>query len=152
MITKTDFDTILIAVAIAEARRSQEDELRIILRILLSNTSLEIKIKGAKTTPFISNIGSPPQGDGISGPVFQYLPFTIYFENYLKEVRQQIENEINIKWIEQRNSCLRKEMIYAVDSDFLTEDLRTKTAIEKIAPPPLEAIFLSTKLKQNTRC
>ena len=28
-------------------------------------------------------------------------------------------------WTE-RNSCLRKEMVYAVDSDFLTEDLRPK--------------------------
>lgn len=115
----------------------QEDELRI-LRILLSDTSLEVKVKGAKSTPFESNIGSP-QGDGISGPLF-----TIYFENHLKEMRQEIENEpihvtdINPKWIEQRYSCLPKEMTYADDCDFLTEDERIKKAIEKVAPPTLK--------------
>ena len=56
-----------------------EDEARIIRR-LLSNTTLEVRVKGAETTPFISNIGSP-QGGSISGPLFE-----IYFENSLREV------------------------------------------------------------------
>ena len=113
------------------------DELRI-LRVLLSNTSLEIKVKGATTTPFQSNIGSP-QGDSISGPLF-----TTYFEHQLKQLRYEIENEpihvpdINQKWIEQRNSTLPKEMIYADDCDFLTEDERIKTAIEQKAPVTLK--------------
>ena len=82
----------------------------------------------------MSNIGSP-QGAAISGPLF-----TIYFENYLKEVRKEIENtpiyipDINTKWIEQRNSSLPKELIYADDSDFLTEDIKIKNVIEQKAP------------------
>ena len=47
-----------------------------ILRVLLSDTNLEIKIPGANTKPFQSNIGSP-QGDVLSG-----FLFTIYFKHY----------------------------------------------------------------------
>ena len=91
-----------------------EDEVRI-LRVLLSDTTLEIKIKGAQTTLFKSNIGSP-QGDGISGSIF-----TMYFEHNLQELRKEIRQQLiyapdrNKKWIEQRNSCLPTEMIYADD-------------------------------------
>ena len=48
-----------------------EDEVRII-RKLLSNTTLEVRIKGAATTKFTSNIGSP-QGGSISGPLLFIL-------------------------------------------------------------------------------
>ena len=51
-----------------------EDEARIVRR-LLSNTTLEVRVKGAETKPFISNVGSP-QGGSISGPLFE-----IYFEH-----------------------------------------------------------------------
>ena len=54
-----------------------EDEARFIRR-LLSNTTLEVRVKGAGTTPFVSNIGSP-QGGSISGPLFE-----IYFETHSK--------------------------------------------------------------------
>ena len=57
-----------------------EDEMRMI-RILLSNTTLELKMKDTKTKMFKSNIGSP-QGDGLSG-----LLFDVYFENSLRKVR-----------------------------------------------------------------
>ena len=45
-----------------------EDEMRI-LRELLSDTDLDIKIQGADTKPFQSNIGAL-QGDAVSGPFF----------------------------------------------------------------------------------
>ena len=40
-----------------------------ILRELLSDTDLDIKIQGADTKPFQSNIGAL-QGDAVSGPFF----------------------------------------------------------------------------------
>ena len=59
----------------------EEDEVRMI-RYLLANTSLDIRLYGAKTEPYSSNIGSP-QGDGPNGKLF-----SIYFEKALKEVRE----------------------------------------------------------------
>ena len=97
-----------------------EDEVRI-LRLLLTETKLEAKIENAEANVFESNIGSP-QGDSISGPLF-----TIYFNNALKQLRNEILNEpidirkINQQWIEKTNSSLPEMMIYADDCDFITE-------------------------------
>ena len=88
-----------------------EDNQRI-LRVLLSETSVEIRIKGAKTNAFKSNIGGP-QGDSFSGP-----QFTTYFEKPLKTVRM----ECNITMEED----YPEEMIYADDYDNLTTDLQQK--------------------------
>ena len=64
-----------------------EDELRII-RFLLSNTTINIRVNGATVKiPFISNIGIP-QGDGLS-PVL----FTIYLEAALREIRKTRRNQ-----------------------------------------------------------
>ena len=60
-----------------------DDEVRMIRR-LLSKTTLEVRIKGAETKPFESNIGSP-QGGSINGPLFE-----IYFENSIKDVRTEL--------------------------------------------------------------
>ena len=60
-----------------------EDEIRI-LRLLLSETTLEIQIKDATKSPFQSNIGSP-QGDSISGPMF-----TLYLNESLEEIKNEI--------------------------------------------------------------
>ena len=106
----------------------EEDEIRI-LRYLLSKTTLQVRIKGATTTPFVSNIGSP-QGDAVSGPLF-----TLYFEHFLRLFREEINRvpinieEINQKWLEKRRSNLPKELTYADDCDFLTEDTNTKNKI-----------------------
>ena len=62
-----------------------EDEARIVRR-LLSNTTIEVRVKGAKSEPFVSNIGSP-QGGSINGPLFE-----IYFDYSLKEVRYEMSN------------------------------------------------------------
>ena len=63
----------------------EEDKMRIII-VLLSDTNLEIKIQGAGTKPFKSDIGSP-QGDVVSGPFFR-----IYFQHYLRKFREEAEN------------------------------------------------------------
>ena len=105
-----------------------EDEMRI-LRLLLSDTTLEVKVKGAEASQFTSNIGSP-QGDSISGPLF-----TVYFENALKDLRQAIDEEpidvkeINMQWIEQSSSEMPHEMEYADDCDLITENERKKEMI-----------------------
>ena len=52
-----------------------EDNQRII-RVLLSDTTIEVQVRGAKTKAFKSNIGGP-QGDSYSGP-----QFTTYFERW----------------------------------------------------------------------
>ncbi|GFR64602.1 very-long-chain enoyl-CoA reductase [Elysia marginata] len=60
----------------------REDEQRII-RYLLSNTELSIKLKGSsKRESFKSNIGTP-QGDSLS-PVL----FIVYLEHALKNIRK----------------------------------------------------------------
>ena len=105
-----------------------EDEMRI-LRLLLSDTTLEVKVKGAEASQFTSNIGSP-QGDSISGPLF-----TVYFENALKDLRQAIDEEpidvkeINIQWIEQSSSEMPHEMEYADDCDLISENEKKKEMI-----------------------
>ncbi len=94
----------------------QEDEVRI-LRVLLSNTTLEVRVKGAETQPFTSNIGSP-QGDSISGPLF-----TAYFEEALKELREEITpvHERDHNYTETESS-LPGEVIYADDYDHITDN------------------------------
>ena len=64
-----------------------EDEVRMI-QLLLSNTSLDIRINKAETEPFNSNMGSP-QGDALSGVLFD-----IYFEESLSKVRN-FRHEMN---------------------------------------------------------
>ena len=78
------------------------------LRVLLYK-NIEIKIQGADTKPFQSNIGSP-QGDVVSGPFF-----TIYFEHYLRKFHEEVKKspvniyDTNNQWLEQRESNLPNE-------------------------------------------
>ena len=62
-----------------------EDEMRMV-RVLLSNTTLEVKMNGVENFPFHTNIGSP-QGDRSSG-----LFFNVYFENSLRKLRDKISD------------------------------------------------------------
>jgi exonuclease III len=99
-----------------------EDEMRMI-RLLLSNTTLEIRTKGVQTEPFESNIGSP-QGDSISGVLFN-----IYLEDALRRIRAQInEEDIHIEhnYSRQPQTRLPSEMIYADDTDYPTIEDETK--------------------------
>ena len=70
----------------------------IIPRVLLSDTNLEIKIQGADTKLFKSNIGSP-EGDVVSGPFF-----TIYFEHYPRKFCEEVKN-IPVNIYDINNQC-----------------------------------------------
>ena len=98
-----------------------EDEVRMI-RYLLSNTTLKIKIDGANTTPFRSNIGSA-QGDGLSGKLY-----TIYFEASLRELRPILDI------VHKLPPTLPDEAIYADDADFIddNEEKRKRELIHKM--------------------
>ena len=119
------FDTIYRdnLVTIAE-RILDEDGVRL-LRILLSDTTIEVRIKGAETSPFKSNIGVP-QGDSYSGP-----QFTTYFEDSLKEVRNKTGISIE--------EDLPEEMIYADDYDNLTESKKKKKRFQSKATEILKS-------------
>ena len=77
---------------------------------------MELRINGAKERPkFGTNIGSP-QGDGLSG-----MLFNIYFEDALRHVRQLLEEGSNKT--EDHTYAVDdkpKEFVYADDSDFLS--------------------------------
>ncbi|GFR63541.1 very-long-chain enoyl-CoA reductase [Elysia marginata] len=82
----------------------KEDEQRII-RYLLSNTELSIKVKGSSNTEsFKSNIGTP-QGDSLS-PVL----LIVYLEHALKNIRK-------IETLYTQNTL---ELAYADDVDFVS--------------------------------
>ena len=53
------------------------------LRVPLTDATIEIKITDVITNPFTSNIGAP-QGDSYSGPQFE-----LYFKNSLRKVRRE---------------------------------------------------------------
>ena len=121
-----------------------EDEVRMVRR-LLSKTTLEVRVKGAKSEPFESNIGSP-QGGSVSGPLFE-----IYFENSLKDVRGELESfKIHIQIHTDSNNitetALPDEIIYADDCDFITTDIRVKQFLNQNA----DRILLQHNLLVNT--
>ena len=93
------------------------------VRLLLSNTTLEIKISGIETEEFVSNIGSP-QGDGISG-----ILFNIYLEDYLRRMRSEVNSRdvrIEHSYSKAVKSCLPEEEIYADDTDFTSDNIERK--------------------------
>ena len=67
-----------------------QDEIRI-LRVLLAETTLEVKVENAQTTAFESNIGSP-QGDSIIGPLL-----TTYFNHALQHAIQSCPSTLETK-------------------------------------------------------
>ena len=82
-----------------------EDELRLI-RFLLSDTHISLKIKGVTIEqPFLSNVGTP-QGDSLS-PVL----FILYLEAALREIRDLNDNN---------EENLPTEVAYADDVDFIS--------------------------------
>jgi hypothetical protein len=91
------------------------DELRMI-RMLLSNTTLEVRMKDATTQPFASNVGSP-QGDAISGVLFN-----IFLEDALRRVRAKLNADMpstEHSYARPRLS-LPQELCCADDSDYPT--------------------------------
>ena len=110
------FDTINRHKLLEIAERTLTEDASRMMRVLLSETTVEVRIKGAISEEFKSNIGSP-QGNSYSGP-----QFTMYFEESLREVRA--ETDIT------GEEDLPEEMIYADDYDHLTEELEKKTVFK----------------------
>ena len=105
-----------------------DDEVRMI-RLLLSNTTLDVKMSDAETQPFKSNVGSP-QGDAISGVLFN-----IYLEDALRRVRTALnsnDTDIEHSYTLPRSS-IPSEMCYADDSDYPTTDTTRKEEILAVA-------------------
>ncbi|KAK3745909.1 hypothetical protein RRG08_056718 [Elysia crispata] len=95
----------------------EEDELRLV-RFLLSNTCLNIRIGGTKEEKkFTSNIGTP-QGDSLS-PIL----FVVYLENALKEVRMILPES---------EKTLPNEIAYADDVDFIAQERIDVAQIQRV--------------------
>jgi hypothetical protein len=106
----------------------EEEEIRMI-RILLSNTTLEMKMKNTMTKSFKSNIGSP-QGDGLSG-----LLFNVYFEYSLRKIRYELITNVALfdhSYFKNTQEPLPEECIYADDADFVTTEERTKIKLNNM--------------------
>ena len=119
-----------------------EDEVRMI-QLLLSNTTLDIRINKAETKPFNSNMGSR-QGDALSGVLFD-----IYFEETLRKVRN-FRHEMKSNKDDEDNgntplSFFPQEAIYADDADFLTTNEHEKNIITD----RIGEILLRDNLKVN---
>lgn len=99
----------------------ENDELRII-RFLLSNTKINIRIDGSSSKiPFTSNIGTP-QGDSLS-PIL----FIVYLEHALREVRKKRNTPIT-----EIETSLPNEAVYADDIDFIGIDHIDITQVQDI--------------------
>ena len=109
-----------------------DDEVRMI-RFLLTNTSLKVKVQGAETLFFESNIGSP-QGGSLSGKLFN-----VYFDDALNPVREFIDE------ISEVSKLLPPEAIYADDADFITMILERKERLKN----NVKEILLRANLKVN---
>ena len=116
-----------------------KDELQLI-KFLLKDTKLQIKMSDIEPTTFETNIGSP-QGDGLSGVLFN-----IYFENSLRKLREELDKispELPTA-ISHQNPP--KELQYADDADFITKDKKRDTTLNEI----FSDILLKDNLKSNT--
>ena len=110
-----------------------EDDTRII-RFLLTNTTLEIKMNNVETQTFESNIGSP-QGDGLSGTLFN-----VYFEYVLRKLRTKLDENCTIPY-----TIMPDETIYADDADFLTTNMKKDAELNRI----VKNILFEDNLKVN---
>ena len=108
-----------------------DDELRM-CRILLSKTTMTLRFGTECCETFKTNKGSP-QGDAISG-VF----FNVAFEHALRDLRTEM-NKISplIEHNYCKKSLLPTEVIYADDSDFVTQDNHKNNGVQRIADPIL---------------
>ena len=90
----------------------------ILVRFLLSNTCLNIRIGGTKEEKkFTCNIGTP-QGDSLS-PIL----FVVYLENALKEVRPILPES---------EKTLPNEIAYADDVDFIARERIDVAQIQRV--------------------
>ena len=110
------------------------------VKFLLKDTKLQIKMSDIEPTTFNTNIGSQ-QGDGLSGVLFN-----IYFENSLRKLREELDKispelPATINYQNPPN-----ELQYADDADFITKDERRNRTLNNI----FSDILLKDNLKSNT--
>ena len=109
----------------------REDEIRII-RIHLSNTTLDIKPSSSISNPFDTNVGSP-QGDNLSGCLF-----IIYLEKALRTLRDWVANNHvtdEHSYAVRSKSTLPDECIYADDTDLINDCAeKKKIQLQLITP------------------
>ena len=112
-----------------------EDEIRMV-RLLLSKTTLDVKVNGVETEKFTSNVGSP-QGDGISG-----ILFNIYLEDSLQDLRSEVNADIILLEhsyaIPPAVSMLPDEIVYADDTDFLNDVESKRDIVVSVAADTLK--------------
>ena len=122
---------------ILKARGISEDNVTLI-KILLNNTSLQVKQGENIAREFKTNRGVP-QGDGLS-PIL----FTLYLDEALKEIDREIDKPSTIDessmialhdhdYAKRYRSCLRSHLEYADDVDFLCDSEEEAKEIIQIA-------------------
>ena len=114
------FDTIrrTTILDLLEKAGCDEDEVRLV-RLLLSNTKLRVKVNGTLSAEFQSLLGAF-QGDCLSGCLF-----TLVLAGALNELRVTLEIEMGIPNPPLSNISLPLETEYADDVDFNNEDEET---------------------------
>ncbi|XP_029655445.1 uncharacterized protein LOC115229183 [Octopus sinensis] len=106
------------------------DSIRMV-RALLIDTELTVKIGPVESRSFKTSIGTP-QGDSIS-PVL----FIVYLEAALRDLRKLVK------------TTSITEVIYADDVDFLSHDKSTLEELLNIAPHALEKWFLKVNIEKT---
>ena len=87
-----------------------------LVKFLLKNTNLQIKMSDIGPTTFNTNVRSP-QEDGLSGVLFK-----ICFENSLRKLREELDKtSLELLTIISHQN-LPNELQYADDADFITKD------------------------------
>ena len=109
-------------------------------RLLLSNNEISLRYENHSEEIFNSNKGSP-QGDGISG-----IFFTLALERALRDLRSKVNTKrTSMEHSYSRQSSIPVEMIYADDTDFISEDKFIDQVINKEA----KSILQQHQLKVN---
>ena len=107
-----------------------DDEIRLI-RLLLRDTMLSLRLGNRLLSPFESNTGTP-QGDSLS-PVL----FVVYLEAALRDLASQLDVP---------HDLLADMIVYADDADFVCQSAEIASPIETKAP----AVLANWSLQMNT--
>ena len=110
-----------------------------IIRLLLADTSLELRLSTGKCHAFATSI-STPQGDSLS-PVL----FTVYLEAALRDLRSRLPTR------PQTDANLPLDVEYADDTDFISTSRLFLDDIERIAPPCLAEWSLTINASKTER-